>query len=70
MTSEEGQDKVRPFLRKIAEYGKLEGDIDHEEVPFDFCRSEVTCMTPPPYLLTFRSRSRQSKGQGQASDLG
>ena len=27
-------------------------------------------MTPPPYPLTFWSRSGQSQGQGQVSDLG
>ena len=31
--------KVRPFLREIAEYGILEGDI---EASFDYFRSELT----------------------------
>ena len=31
--------KVRPFLREIAEYGTLEGDI---EASFDYFRSELT----------------------------
>ena len=31
--------KVRPFLREIAEYGSLEGDI---EASFDYFRSELT----------------------------
>ena len=58
---------MRPFLREIAEYGTLEGDI---EASFDYFRSELTCMIPPPYPLNFWSRSGQSQGQGQASDLG
>ena len=57
------------FLREIAEYGTLEGDI---EASFDYFRAELTCMTPPPYHSTFWSRSGQSQGQGQGhtSDLG
>ena len=62
--------KVRPFLREIAEYSTLEGDIEHEEASFELFRSELAWMTPQPYPLTFCSRSRQSKGQGQVSDLG
>ena len=55
------------FLREIPEYDTLEGDI---EASFDYFRSGLTFMTPPPYPLTFWSRSGQSQGQGQASDLG
>ena len=53
-----------PFLRELAEYGTLEGDIE----AFDYFRSALTFMTPPLYPLTFWSRSCQ--GQGQASDSG
>ena len=66
MTSLEVQGQAI-FLREIAEYGTLKGDI---EASFDYFRSELACMTLPPYPLTFWSRSGQSQGQGQASDLG
>ena len=65
MTSQDIQGQVI-FLREIAEYGTLEGDI---EASFDYFRSELTCMTQPQYPLTFWSRSGQSRGQGQASVL-
>ena len=54
----------------MAEYGTLEGDIDHDEAAFDYFRSELTCMTSPPYPLNFWSRSGKGQGQCQASDLG
>ena len=38
MTSQEVQG-VRPFLREIAEYGTLQGDI---EASFDYFKSELT----------------------------
>ena len=55
----------RSFLREMADYCTLEGHIDHDQASFDYFRSELTCMTPPQYLLTFWSRSGQSQGQGQ-----
>ena len=66
MTSQGG--KVRPFLREVADYCTLEGDIVHDETSFDHFRSELSCLTPPQRPLTFWSRSGQD--QGQLSDLG
>ena len=51
MTLQEVQGQA--ILREMAEYCTLEGDIDHDEISFDYFRSELTCMTPPPYPLTF-----------------
>ena len=61
MTSQEVQNQY--ILREIAEYGTLEGDI---EASFDYFRSELTCMTPPPSfnrLVKVRSKSRSRSGQ-------
>ena len=46
MTSQVVQGQA--ILREITEYCTLEGDIDHDEASFDYFRSELTCMTPPP----------------------
>ena len=53
----------------FARNGGLEGDIDHDEASFAYFMSELACMTQPQYPLTFWSRSGQSQGQGQVSDL-
>ena len=55
------------FARSSGILHTFKGNIDLDETGFDYFRSEVTCMTPP---LIFWSRSGQSQGQGQASDLG
>ena len=72
MTSQEVQGQA--ILLEIADYCTLEGDIDgdHGETSFDYFRSELTCMTPPltkPFQMS-RSRSGQSQGQRQVSNLG
>ena len=48
MTPQEVQDRAI-----FARNGGFEGDIDHDEASFDYFRSELTCMTPPQYSLTF-----------------
>ena len=52
------------FLREMAGYCTLEGDIDHNEVSLDHFRSKLICLTPSQYPLTFRSRSDQGQVQG------
>ena len=66
LTSQEVQGQAIFFARNSGN-GTLEADI---EASFDYFRSELTCVTLPPYPLTFWSRSGQSQGQGQASGLG
>ena len=58
-----------PFLREMADYCTLEGDINHDEASFGQFRSQLTCLTPPKCPLTFWSRSGTGQGQGQISDL-
>ena len=65
MTSQEGLGQA--IFARNSGNGTLEGDI---EASFDYFRSELTYMTPPPYPLTFWSSSGQSQGQSQVSDLG
>ena len=59
--------KGRAIFARNSGNGTLEADI---EASFDYFRSEITCMTLPPYPVTLWSRSGQSQGQGQVSDLG
>ena len=69
ITSQEVQGQAI-FLREMADYSTLEDDIDHNEASSECFRSELTCVTPPQYPLTFWSRSGQIQGQGQVNDLG
>ena len=54
----------------MADYGTLEGDINHDEASFDHFRSELTCLTIAQCILTFWSRSGRDQGQGHVSELG
>ena len=43
--------KVRPFLREMADYCTLEGDIDHDEPSLDHFRSEPTCLSSDTQMM-------------------
>ena len=62
MTSQEL--KCSAMFARNSGNGTLEADI---EASFDYFRSELTCMTPPLYPLTFwprsKSKSRSKSGQ-------
>ena len=58
MTSQEVQGQA--IFARNSGTGTLEADI---ELSFDYFRSELTCMTLPPYPLTFWSRSGQVKAK-------
>ena len=55
--------KVRPFLREMAGYYTFGSHIDHDEAPFDYFRSELTCLTPPqcPLDISVKARSRSDQ---------